>query len=112
MSRIPRALAPRVIPAWPVLDVQASAWLTLVGNDMAVRRDLEAIKEFRERNGISDDLHKAVLARLDLTDMKLDTVVEENHHCVVCMEREINCIFISCGHMCACMDCGGYVSAG
>ena len=32
--------------------------------------------------------------------------LEENQACKICMEREINCVLLECGHMLTCVTCG------
>lgn len=32
--------------------------------------------------------------------------IDENQACKICMEREINCVLLECGHMLTCVTCG------
>ena len=38
--------------------------------------------------------------------MKEGAVLEKEHKCKVCMEREIDCVFLRCGHLMTCTFCG------
>lgn len=35
-----------------------------------------------------------------------DSDIDENQACKICMEREINCVLLECGHMLTCVTCG------
>jgi len=32
--------------------------------------------------------------------------LDESEECKICFEKKINCVLLTCGHMCACYDCG------
>ncbi|RWS29180.1 zinc finger protein-like protein [Leptotrombidium deliense] len=44
------------------------------------------------------------------TSIKDPEEIEESNVCKICMEREINCVLLECGHMIACNDCGKRLS--
>lgn len=35
--------------------------------------------------------------------------IDESQACKICMEREINCVLLECGHMLTCVECGSKI---
>lgn len=45
----------------------------------------------------------------DDEDLHLEAKIEklqQEHMCKVCLDRDSNCLFLSCRHICCCRDCG------
>ncbi|RWS14886.1 E3 ubiquitin-protein ligase RNF34-like protein [Dinothrombium tinctorium] len=44
------------------------------------------------------------------SEVKDPDTIDDINLCKICMEREINCVLLECGHMVACSDCGKRLS--
>eukprot|EP00039_Didymoeca_costata_P019138 m.336390 g.336390 ORF g.336390 m.336390 type:complete len:297 (+) comp17838_c0_seq1:387-1277(+) len=50
--------------------------------------------------------HELLEKVVQLWEDRQKEVQQEDHRCKICMDNEINCVFLECGHLSTCVDCG------
>ena len=63
------------------------------------------------RSGVTlDQITTAPEGDVSLIDDCLDSLTTIEDACIICCEREMDCVLIPCGHQVCCMNCGNQIT--
>jgi len=78
-------------------------------------QELATLAQWRQKHHFSDVQHEKVLTSMGINPAEFEKLkdfkerADERTLCIICLDQPKSCVFVDCGHMATCFECGDRV---